>query len=256
MVLTYTVHGHIKRRDGRQEALWTRTGLSKSQAQKLAKEQRSESGGVAKIVPEENRASPPRTHHATKKKLPAQLDREIAEALYPKRGRSLDDRPLADPGLISYRLRGPYGYIMIGARDHDDAMREAARSTRDPKRADLEIWDGDRYVKATLPRSPQRSHATMKPVTTAAAKSHAEQRDREIAPGLGKSRAQIVRAIKAIVQAADGRNVYLIRERLGENSVRRITRARTKGRGMDVYLLDSGRWLGVMPELGDRIDVR
>ena len=183
MALTYTVHGHIKRRDGRQEALWTRTGLSKSEAQKLAKEQRSESGGVATIVPEEG----PVYATSRVKKTKAQLEREIQQA---------------------------------------------------------------------LSRSPQRSHATMKPVTGGEAKAHAEQLDRLIAPTLGKSRAEIVRRINSIVRAADGRNVYLIRERLGENTVRRVTRARTKGRGMDVYLLDSGRWLGVMPELGDKIDVR
>jgi hypothetical protein len=64
----------------------------------------------------------------------------------------LHDRPLAARGLTSYRLRGPYGYIMIGARDHEEAMREAARSTRDPKRADLEVWNGDRYIKAFGPQ--------------------------------------------------------------------------------------------------------
>lgn len=77
MARTYTVQGHIKRRDGRQEAFWTRTGLTKSAAAKLAKEQRAETGGVAKIVPEEGSAR----HHATRKKSPAQLEREIKEAL-------------------------------------------------------------------------------------------------------------------------------------------------------------------------------
>ena len=48
----------------------------------------------------------------------------------------------------SYRLRGPYGWIMIGAACHGDAMREAARSTRDPKPENLEVWDGTHYVPA------------------------------------------------------------------------------------------------------------
>ena len=39
------------------------------------------------------------------------------------------DKPLATPGLVSYRYRGPFGWIMVAARDHDDALREAARST-------------------------------------------------------------------------------------------------------------------------------
>lgn len=56
--------------------------------------------------------------------------------------------PLAAAPLISYRLRGPYGWIMIGATCHADAMREAARSTRDPKPENLEVWDGTRYVPA------------------------------------------------------------------------------------------------------------
>lgn len=57
-------------------------------------------------------------------------------------------RPLAARGLTSYRLRGPYGYIMIGARDPEGAMREAARSTRNPDREALEVWRGGRYIKA------------------------------------------------------------------------------------------------------------
>jgi hypothetical protein len=56
------------------------------------------------------------------------------------------DKPLAAEGLISYRLRGRYGWIMIGALDHADAMREAARSTPDPKPENLQIWNGTQYV--------------------------------------------------------------------------------------------------------------
>jgi len=65
-------------------------------------------------------------------------------------GGSMQDRPLADKGLKSYRLKGRYGHIMIGAKDHDDAMREAARSTDDPKRENLEEWDekANSYRKA------------------------------------------------------------------------------------------------------------
>lgn len=60
----------------------------------------------------------------------------------------IHDRPLAAPGLTSYRLKGRYDWIMIGATDHEDAMREARRSTPDPKRENLEIWNGERYVTA------------------------------------------------------------------------------------------------------------
>lgn len=109
------------------------------------------------------------TRHA-KKKSPAQLQREIDEALASKdcgvlgglaRNLPMEDRPLAARGLTSYRLRGRYGYIMIGARDHEDAMREAARSTPNPDRAALEIWNGDRYVKVF--GAGRRSYSTEKP---------------------------------------------------------------------------------------------
>jgi hypothetical protein len=62
--------------------------------------------------------------------------------------RDATDLPLAAHGLSSYRLKGLYGWIMIGARDHDDAMREARRSTDTPNRANLQIWNGERYVDA------------------------------------------------------------------------------------------------------------
>ena len=60
------------------------------------------------------------------------------------------NRPLAADGLISYRCRNRYGWTMIGAIDHDDAMREARRSDETAKREDLQIWNGSEYV-AFLP---------------------------------------------------------------------------------------------------------
>lgn len=59
----------------------------------------------------------------------------------------IHDRPLAAAGLTSYRACGRYGWIMIGAKDHADAWREARRSTPDP--ADLQVWDGGRYAPVT-----------------------------------------------------------------------------------------------------------
>ena len=59
------------------------------------------------------------------------------------------DKPLAASGLISYRYKGEYGYIMIGARNDDDALREAYRSVR-PTLVSidrLEIWNGTGYVR-------------------------------------------------------------------------------------------------------------
>jgi hypothetical protein len=57
----YTVHGHIWNwRDDSKSAFWTRTGLSKSAALKLAAEQRRESGGIATIDPPIHREAKPR----------------------------------------------------------------------------------------------------------------------------------------------------------------------------------------------------
>lgn len=54
------------------------------------------------------------------------------------------DKPLAAAGLVSYRCKGRYGFIMIGAKNDADALREARRSTDDPR--DMEVWNGARYV--------------------------------------------------------------------------------------------------------------
>jgi hypothetical protein len=59
------------------------------------------------------------------------------------------DRPCAALGLTSYRYRGDFGWIMIGAKDNDDALRESLRST--PSGGDiarLEVWNGTRYLPA------------------------------------------------------------------------------------------------------------
>ena len=54
----------------------------------------------------------------------------------------LNNRPLASPGLVSYRCRSPYGWIMIGATDTVDALREARRSTAYAHVNDLQVWNG------------------------------------------------------------------------------------------------------------------
>lgn len=60
-------------------------------------------------------------------------------------------RPCAAAGLTSYRLRGPFGWIMIGARSDDDAMAEAARSTPAPDRRRLEVWREGGYQPVAVP---------------------------------------------------------------------------------------------------------
>lgn len=59
------------------------------------------------------------------------------------------DKPLAAPGLTSYRYRGAYGWVMIGAKDTCDALREAARSMTYHGIAieNLEMWNGECYVR-------------------------------------------------------------------------------------------------------------
>lgn len=57
-----------------------------------------------------------------------------------------EDRPLAAHGLTSYRCKGRFGWIMIGALDHTDAMSEARRSSPEAKTEDLQVWDGNKYI--------------------------------------------------------------------------------------------------------------
>jgi hypothetical protein len=62
----------------------------------------------------------------------------------------ITDKPLAAPGLTSYRCKGSFGWIMIGAHDHADAMRQARRSSDSVQEKDLEVWDGSKYVPVNL----------------------------------------------------------------------------------------------------------
>lgn len=71
----------------------------------------------------------------------------------------LVDRPLAVAGLASYRCRGRYGWIMIGAKDHDDALSEARRSCAAASREDLELWDGGQYVPVVTAAAREVTHA-------------------------------------------------------------------------------------------------
>ncbi len=61
------------------------------------------------------------------------------------KGGSMEDRPLADKGFTSYRAKGPYGHIMIGAKDHEDALKEARRSNPNIQKEALEVWNGSKY---------------------------------------------------------------------------------------------------------------
>lgn len=57
------------------------------------------------------------------------------------------NKPMAANGLISYRYRGRYGWIMIGASTDTDALCQAQLSTDDTVTPDrLERWNGQRYM--------------------------------------------------------------------------------------------------------------
>jgi hypothetical protein len=57
------------------------------------------------------------------------------------------NRPCAAQGLTSYRYAGRYGWIMIGAINDADAIKEAGRSSSDPiDRAKLQRWNGEQYA--------------------------------------------------------------------------------------------------------------
>lgn len=59
------------------------------------------------------------------------------------------NKPCAAHSLLSYRYRGNYGWVMIGARDNLDALREAGRSVRHSviQLCRLEIWNGASYQR-------------------------------------------------------------------------------------------------------------
>ncbi|MEZ2310795.1 hypothetical protein AB6809_29545 [Paraburkholderia sp. RCC_158] len=60
---------------------------------------------------------------------------------------AIHDKPLAAAGLTSYRYKGRYGWMMIGATDHADALREAQRGTDDKVDVEnLQVWGGSQYV--------------------------------------------------------------------------------------------------------------
>lgn len=64
------------------------------------------------------------------------------------------ERPCAAPGLISYRYRGRFGWVMIGATGVDDALRHAERSIEGAAEIGrLEVWDAQRsaYVAVLQP---------------------------------------------------------------------------------------------------------
>ena len=64
------------------------------------------------------------------------------------------DKPCAVEGFISYRYPcyGGLRYVMIGAKDDNDALREANRSLtkKDATIEFLQVWDGNKYVPCSI----------------------------------------------------------------------------------------------------------
>ena len=59
---------------------------------------------------------------------------------------SIFDKPMAAPGLTSYRCKSQYvGWIMIGARSHEEALSEARRSDETRERCHIQVWNGSAY---------------------------------------------------------------------------------------------------------------
>lgn len=75
---------------------------------------------------------------------------------------NITDNPLAIPGLVSYRYLNRFGWVMIGATDDEDALREAARSVCQsdlPTTPDrLQRWDGTAYQPATSEQEIREAH--------------------------------------------------------------------------------------------------
>lgn len=61
----------------------------------------------------------------------------------------ITDKACAVFPLLSYRYNGPYGFIMIGAKDDTDALNEAKRSLSNPtilNMSNLQKWNGKEYI--------------------------------------------------------------------------------------------------------------
>ena len=60
------------------------------------------------------------------------------------------DKQLAEAGLLSFRYKGRYGWIMIGAKSTVGALVEAQRSLNDGIAiiSNLQEWNGEEYVQS------------------------------------------------------------------------------------------------------------
>lgn len=72
----------------------------------------------------------------------------VKDASAPAEG-AWSNRPMAAPGLQSYRYAGRSGWIMLGAKDNAGALKKAQESTTEAVTEErLQRWDGKAYVPA------------------------------------------------------------------------------------------------------------
>lgn len=77
-----------------------------------------------------------------------QLNTSSAEAM------PVTSKPLAASGYLSYRYRQPHGFVMIGAKDDEDALIQAGRSIEGtPQLTALERWNGTTYSPVVADKS-------------------------------------------------------------------------------------------------------
>lgn len=203
------------------------------------------------------------------KKSPAQLQREIDESLakrYPytmgkaglwqhrvKETREQIARERAAAGMsppyerfqigdaVQFRWEPGTGGVIVRFESEPSEGRSWAR---------VATPHGERQVPTDAIRKVRKEHeARVRRSVETTATSHATKSNAP-KPDL------TVRQINAIVRAADGRNIYLIRTRMGDETVQRITSARTKGHETEVRSLATGSWIPVLPERGDKLEVR
>lgn len=61
------------------------------------------------------------------------------------------ESPCAMPGLTSFRYRGAYGWVMIGAKNIEDALKEASRSIGKEADVDnLQVYFYGEYVPFSM----------------------------------------------------------------------------------------------------------
>lgn len=94
---------------------------------------------------------------------------------------------LAAEGLISYRYRPDKGgHVAIGAKNNAEALSEAARSiSGKPDIANLDVWDGEKYVPVEAPKTAETKvdkSGPKLPITHAVSESIAETPAKEVAP--------------------------------------------------------------------------